>query len=649
MRMWILVCVLLSSVTTWACSPACRTGEVKVGDRCVAVLDAASEEIEEDGSIKPGSQGDGWEPGGGDSGDVQRSDGDGQVGAFDAAGEAGIDLRDALSGDAESAPDNAGDASGADGCSGSSCVVDACHPNPCGHGSCNLVPGGTFSCLCEPDWRGNSTCTANINAALSGLTVSAGKLYPTFKSSVYQYSVDLPLGATEMTLTPVAAQPEGVVLRLDGEVRASGQPTPVVTVTLNQPSRLQFSVTSDSGDVKTYAVTLRRTLKLQATFGDGSPDNSDYFGSALATNGDLLAVTNTSGASTYVDFYTRSPDGRWSYVLQAPGTSKANRVALGDRWLAVSTADGTAYALDRTLGPGHALPIPLPSSPAAEGFGKSIAVEGNLVTVLSSSALHTYELSDTSSIRQTTVPVGEAQFMAMRDNLLVTSKPGTSTPDVDPEAANVRVRAGADWGPAKRPDSGPPHLLGGAVGVGDGRIYAADFYGCFTTCTGQTPTFNVFDRSGDQWERSRVTIPAAPNVPRESHPVMFGTAMAVGPDFVVVSAPWVLGLQPGVVRSGDPQAPAPTEVAGVPYFGLAYVFVKRAGAWVLEATLGPARAESPERQPGGFGSAMDYSDGRIVISAPIRGGGPSPGAGGEVYVFGPDCSVVPEGADVLGC
>jgi hypothetical protein len=657
---WMLVGLLVQS---WACSPTCKTGEVRAGDRCVARADVAKDDAE---AATPDETDEG-EEGGAETQSSTHSDSGGNPldGAGNQSGDAGGSTTDAISSvDAIVGiePNDAGPSNGEGGCVGAACVVDACHPNPCGHGTCTHAGGG-FNCTCEQDWRADGTgrCNVNVNAALSGLAVSAGHLYPAFKSTTYQYSVDLPLGAPEVTVTPSVAIPDGAAVRVNEESQPSGEATGLFPIELNKEFRVEVQVTANGGAVRTYSIVFRRTLVLQATIKDLRRTHIEMFGRELMLNGNLLVassiVSDSSEAegprTTTFSIYRRNGVS-WdllSYLASVNGDTGS--VALGDDWLAVARGPGQVIVHKRSeIGPNTApWAYSLVADPGETGFGSKVAVAGNLAVVASTSMLHIYELgtwAEDNKPLQTRLPLNDRRYtpkwLSIEGDWVVASSAGNSTPA-------IYHRDTSGWKATAWP--GKTATSDHSVTFFGGEIAYVEHYACVFGCIGTVPELEIFSSGASGWIRSSVRLPAKPDVPQAQDPNGFGMGLAQGPNLVLVGAPLVGSLRPPISRMSDPFVSLGEERPTALY-GSAYIFVRKQAGWVADAILSPVGESAAESQPVLMGASASYSNGLLAVAAPAHGDGLSPTwrtdyFSGAIYIYGPDCTKVPAGAQVPGC
>lgn len=661
MRWSLILMVLVLGAASGACAPVCKSSEAKVGDRCVAVHDSGR--VEDDAAAVLGADSDADE-----DGSSAEATGDAGTSAQDSSAyEAAAPPSDAALTDSsqasDAAPDASADAPGSEpdaGCTVQPCVADACHPNPCGHGTCSLSLAGKVSCACDADWSGDGVCNQNTNPALSTLSVSAGKLFPAFKSDIYEYSVDLPLAAAEVTLTPVVAVPGGAQLRVSSQMPALDAAKTTFPIELNSETRVEIQVTADSGAKRAYSVVLRRTLVLQATIKSPIASHIETFGRELSLNGNMLVASTVASDSAASDgprvitFSVFVRDGlSWKHLTYlSSNRGDAGSAAVANDWL-VATSDPTRVIVHKrsALAENQApWAYELRPDSGEVGFGAKVAVNGNVAVVASASTLHVYELGTwdvDGQPLQTRLPLTDRRFapawISIEGDWIVASA-GTGVPTV------VRKDA-SGWKATTWP--GPTEGVDHSVSCFGGEIAYAATYGCIFGCVGTTAQLDVFARSGDSWVRSSTRIPSKPEVPIALDPNGFGMGLAQGPNMVIVGAPLVWSQRLPVNRMSDPFVP-PADDQLTALYGAAYVFVRGRSGWVADAVLSPSKEATPESQPVGLGLAISYSDGLLAVSAPSHGSGlgqewRNDSASGAIYIYGPDCTKVPTGAQVPGC
>lgn len=144
---------------------------------------------------------------------------------------------------------------------------------------------------------------ASSNSSLASLTPSAGALYPTFNPSTLAYTVQVLYGTTQITLTPVTADPTATV-QVNGVTVASGHASGAIPVGVGQ-TIVPVIVTAQDGSQTPYSVIVTQPNAAYASF--------------VVEDGTIVA-----GANSYVDlaeanaYYTQHlyPNG-WATATDA--------------------------------------------------------------------------------------------------------------------------------------------------------------------------------------------------------------------------------------------------------------------------------------------------------------------------------------------
>jgi pectin methylesterase-like acyl-CoA thioesterase len=193
---------------------------------------------------------------------------------------------------------------------------------------------------------------SNTDAALSGLTLSAGALDPAFASDVTTYGAAVPYATASVKVTPTARSPsvQSIALSQDGAkpvMVASGQASPSLPVpALGASSALAIVVTAADGVTRrTYAVILIRANANDASL-SALVDSSGYFtGFAPATLAYSYTVPYQAGAYT-VTPTANDPKAAITVNGAAAASGRATPVTLsvGLNTVAihVTSPDGTA-------------------------------------------------------------------------------------------------------------------------------------------------------------------------------------------------------------------------------------------------------------------------------------------------------------------
>ncbi len=220
---------------------------------------------------------------------------------------------------------------------------------------------GSYGCACPPVFVGTGHGTSGCllsDPALASLVPAAGTLSPLFAPATTFYTLALPPGTTDTTLTPSVAYPTHAVIRVNGVVVASGASSLPITPSGFGPATVTVTVTPESGAARTYTIVVGRG----STFIKASNTQvDDMFGVvvALSTDGSTLAVgamregSNATGIDG--DQANESAlDSGAVYVFTRVGATwsqqayvKASNTNAGDRFgssIALS-ADGSTLAV----------------------------------------------------------------------------------------------------------------------------------------------------------------------------------------------------------------------------------------------------------------------------------------------------------------
>lgn len=648
LSVWVLGLLLQST----ACAPECKPGEARSGDKCLKVT-------AHDGGD------------GGDEGDHGDDSHVGRAGGDDAAAVANDDA-----------------SASASACEGAGCVVDACNPNPCGHGTCSLTADG-FECACEPDWQGDGVCNVNTDASLVSLEVSQGALAPAFDTGVSDYTVDVRPDSPEVSILPIVAQPDGVIVSIDGRQLSSLSEPIVIPVPLNgEGVSVALKVQASAGQQRTYILSLRRTLTVRGELRDraqtgmfGDATTRGGSGRAIALRGGFLSV-GTPLDPGHVDVYARAGT-TWTYrtILKpaygAPGAGFGASLAVNEEWLAVAAPDSNvvyAYQRSRLLdGPSTSDFVEPADSGAAKGFGTALALSQDVMVVgapresvledgvaqADAGAFYVYELSASKwrLARRLTAPRAVAGAacgvrVAVEQNLIAVGCPfegldaGTGLPA---GAVYLYERKETGWEFATRLQGLSPSAFGAGVDISNGRVAVGTLYTCATACVGAAQVY-VFSKTGADWHSGvPFGVPWGVDASTALDPLDFGSSgLAFHGKRILVGA---YGQRLSLFGVASGEGPASLE-GGAGGGGAAYLFEESGNTWGLAARLGPARPSNPAEQCMNFGASVVLDEGTIAIAAPtwegLLTGSPGTGAG-VVYLFGADCSKLASTSEVPGC
>lgn len=527
---------------------------------------------------------------------------------------------------------------------------------------CTACPGGyvgTGEVGCEP--------------LLGGLTTSAGALEPAFDPEVHSYRVKLPLLAQQLTLTPSAPSAARIELNGSVVTPGQDWTTPTLplaelpvklTLTSSSGETSEYEVIVDRGGKQTaylkatnvdegdnFGISVAMsgdTLVVGAMYedsaamsvnGDQSDNNmrdsgaayvfvqrgdvweqqaylkpndpavQDYFGVALAIDGDTLVIgsvhvdiTGLSGTFTrpgaaYV--FTRS-DGKWSQSARLTGATAADAfgyaVSISGNTIAVGSpsdgGDGTTYVYTRN-GP-QWNEQKLKAQPKADRamFGCAVALS--------------------------------------KDTLLVGANTD-STELTNAGSAYVYVRSGGRWTLQQRLTSDPPASganFGYAVALaGDDAVIAAPRAAAIAAPVVTSPgQVFAFRRSEGAWQQTQVL---SAMLPRSSD--AFGSSLALNDTALLIGA--------SGDSSGARGVGADASRRDLLYSGAGYLYARENRQWEQSAYLKAGNAGLNDS----FGLAATLAGDTAVFSANWEqsksagiNGNPnddSANTSGAVYVF----------------
>lgn len=120
-----------------------------------------------------------------------------------------------------------------------------------------LTALGALGTLAVAACGGGSGTSASANAALAGLSLSAGTLSPDFSSDTLNYTAAVANGVATLTLTPTAAD-SGASLRVNGSGTASGATTGALALAVGANTVSIVVTAADGSSTRTYTVVVTR-------------------------------------------------------------------------------------------------------------------------------------------------------------------------------------------------------------------------------------------------------------------------------------------------------------------------------------------------------------------------------------------------------
>jgi hypothetical protein len=404
---------------------------------------------------------------------------------------------------------------------------------------------------------------------------------------ITSYTLNLGLGAEDLTITPTAAETETSILVNESAVE-SGIPSAPVLLDLG-PNSIEIEVLTASGST-TYTIDVSRGAGIlpQAYVKASNTGAGDRFGSTIALSGDTLAVGAEREASSDTGINGSQTDDSAEnagvvYVF----------VRNGSRWMQQAYIKGS-------------------NTEAGDLFGTSVTLSGD------------------------TLAVG-----ARGEDSSATGENGDETDNSadGSGAVYVFVRDGTSWSQQayiKASNTGSDDLFGQSVALsGDTLAVGAD--GERSSATGvngdqaannaiRAGAVYVFTRSGETW--SQQAYIKASNTESNEH---FGTNIALSGDLLAVGVPKEDSSATGI--NGNQ---ADNTALGS---GAVYVFGRTGQVWSQEAYIKSSNSQSNDQ----FGHSVAVSGQTLAVGALKEGSSASgvdsdqtdngePGAG-AAYVF----------------
>jgi hypothetical protein len=506
-----------------------------------------------------------------------------------------------------------------------------------------------------------------------------------FDPEVRKYQLFLGLPDVYTTLTAEAAS-GGVTV--DG-AEITGATQRVGPASLFERSTVRVRASGD-GEGDAYEVELVRSLAVHQTivggegFGGSALGEADVFEptpGSLSFEGRDLIIGNPVSGSTILFTYTsggwaeRAQYGRLGRPLASGEVTNdfGAGIALGNLWLAVGLPRSASGSPDF---PGQVLAFPrgqlgkssdyteLKTSSSyaiGSGFGSTVATVDDLIVV---GAPNEKEPASEPRPADGAVYVYEYREQQWQQvQKLAEGRSGKFGLTIALDSETLAVAGGRRVFVYRREQS--RFTLDGELAVGDGdstltgdvaidgeRIAVSNRYFCLssTNCLGR-PEVKVFAReAGKLILQATAAIPEELTSTRLNVPDVFaGHGLVLRGSLMLISATaegsGTLGLQP---PSAGPQGSTPVRL------GTVYVFEERDDGWRLAARLGPPPTADGANPSGGFGRGLALSGGLLAVVSAYDGPGPGDDVGvavprGAVHLYGPDCSLVPEGAPVPGC
>ncbi|MDH5493410.1 MAG: cadherin-like beta sandwich domain-containing protein, partial [Myxococcales bacterium] len=474
-----------------------------------------------------------------------------------------------------------------------------------------LVAGASLDCVWD-------------DPSLSSLEPSIGSLDPVFFPSTLSYRIDVPLSTTTFSLTPRSSAPDpatevtiALQLRASSEFVASGSPSAAAAL---DPGNNVFTitVTAETGATRAYTLTVfRGTIRTDAYLKASSTDTLDFFGRAVAVEGDTLVI----GASR--------EDGAATGVGGDPADDSA--LDSGAVYVFVRGATGVwtpqAYLKASNTGGGDL-------------FGASVSISGDTLVIGAPR-----EDSDAVGVggdqANDSATDGGAAYVFVRDAAGTWSQQAylkaSNTEAGDHFGVSVALSGdtlvvGADGEDSSSVGVGGAESDNGASGSGAAYVFVRGAAGAWSQQAYLKPSnTGASDEFGKELAIDADTLVIAAHLEDSNAPGVDGsqlndTATDSGAAYVFVrdaAGAWAQQAYLKASNTGpadwfgrDVDVHLDTVVVGAPWealgAGAAYVFVRDgAGGWSQEAFLKASNAESSDL----FGECVTVGDGTIAVGA----------------------------------
>ncbi len=441
-------------------------------------------------------------------------------------------------------------------------------------------------------------------ALLSTLTLaSPATLAEKFDSTQTNYSAHSPFLAHELYLTATAI--EGTSITIGGQEAISGQ-TVVLPLPTGQ-SQIEVVARSPGLTDRPYTITVTRaaTLEEGSYFKASNSDPSDAFGSAVALDGDWLAI----GA-----------------LVEASGdtgnnANQNNNESIGAGAVYIFARSGTSWEQVAYIKP----------SLKEVNFGRALALSGDTLAVGCVDRVYIFryngqQWSEEAHVRSENFDADDNFGYAVsifKDTLLVGA----------PDEASMANTIGGDGSNNDAPKSGAAYVFQRSGSQWNQQAYIkgskSQEMGAFGTSvalqtdtliigsSGERNTFEgagsayIFQRKDNTWEEIQRLSASNPGNGDE-----FGKSVALAGDLIVIGASSESSSSQGV--NGD-QSNNSAEASGA-----VYLFDKQDLKWQQKAYLKASNTNAGD----GFGESVS-TDGQFVVVGAPREGSHSPGIGGD--------------------
>ncbi|MGE5701661.1 MAG: cadherin-like beta sandwich domain-containing protein, partial [Clostridia bacterium] len=145
-----------------------------------------------------------------------------------------------------------------------------------------------------------------VSADLSGLTVSEGRLRPSFDPDRTEYEVEVEHDVKSIAVTPTAVD-EQATIKVDGKSVTSGEESDPIALSVGS-NRIKVKVSTDSDLKKTYEITVTRLKKDSDEPGKDKDEDNDKSSGNGGSGGRGGSSGNTAGGQSSGQLVTKSDE-----------------------------------------------------------------------------------------------------------------------------------------------------------------------------------------------------------------------------------------------------------------------------------------------------------------------------------------------------
>ena len=212
----------------------------------------------------------------------------------------------------------------------------------------------------DPDTNHTFTTVVSSDAALSGLSISAGTLSPVFESGTDTYTTSVGNSVGSVTVTPTASDINGTIT-VNGLAVASGTASSAIALTVGENTITVMVTAQDNSTTQTYTITVTRATAPSTGGGGGGGSNEGgndvytppTYSAAVAGGGTLMVTVDAASGSASVtvsDTLGASiQNGRYETITM-PSIQGVTSYTLGIPMAYLSTPGGGTLTVNTNIG-----------------------------------------------------------------------------------------------------------------------------------------------------------------------------------------------------------------------------------------------------------------------------------------------------------